>query len=138
MSKLFETQEDLDAERAAIIRFAGFTNSIPYKLPMESMADYVLARDGYARAIVEIKCRTNKSDQYDEYMLGEKKYTALCNWQSMGFAPILLISWPDAMGYVKVPVEHKISMQGRNDRGASITADKVVLIDIKHFKMLPD
>ena len=138
MSKLFETQEDLDAERAAIIRFAGFTNSIPYKLPMESMADYVLARDGYARAIVEIKCRTNKSDQYDEYMLGEKKYTALCNWQSMGFAPILLISWPDAMGYVKVPVEHKISMQGRNDRGASITADKVVLIDMKHFKMLPD
>jgi hypothetical protein len=138
MSKLFETQEDLDAERAAIMRFAGFTNSIPYKLPMESMADYVLARDGYARAIVEIKCRTNKSDQYDEYMLGEKKYTALCNWQSMGFAPILLISWPDAMGYVKVPVEHKISMQGRNDRGASITADKVVLIDMKHFRMLPD
>jgi hypothetical protein len=138
MSKLFETQEDLDAERAAIMRFSGFTNSIPYKLPMESMADYVLARDGYARAIVEIKCRTNKSDQYDQYMLGEKKYTALCNWQSMGFAPILLISWPDAMGYVKVPVEHKISMQGRNDRGASITADKVVLIDMKHFRMLPD
>jgi hypothetical protein len=42
------------------------------------------------------------------------------------------------MGYVKVPVEHKISMQGKNDRGASITADKVVLIDMKHFRMLPD
>lgn len=138
MTKLFETQEDLDSERAAIIRFAGFTNSIPFKLPMESMADYVLVKDGLAKAIVEIKCRTNKSDQYDEYLLGEKKYTALCNWANYGFTPILLISWPDAMGYVKVPVEHKISIQGRNDRGASITADKVVLIDMSQFKMLPD
>lgn len=138
MTKLFETQEDLDSERAAIIRFAGFTNSIPFKLPMESMADYVLVKDGLAKAIVEIKCRTNKSDQYDEYLLGEKKYTALCNWANYGFTPILLISWPNAMGYVKVPVEHTTSMQGRNDRGASITADKVVLIDMGQFKMLPD
>jgi hypothetical protein len=105
---------------------------------MESMADYVLARDGYARAIVEIKCRTNKSYQYDEYMLGEKKYTALCDWSDRGFTPILLISWPDAMGYVKVPVEHKRSVGGRYDRNAPTDVENVVLIEMKHFRMLPD
>lgn len=138
MTKLFETQEDLDLERAAIMRFARFTDSIPFKMPMASRADYILIKDRQAKAIVEIKCRTTRSDQYSEYLLGEAKYKALCNWEKYGFTPILLISWPDAIGYVKVPIDHEISMQGRNDRGESVTSDRVVLIDMTRFKMLPD
>lgn len=138
MTKLFETQEDLDLERAAIIRFARFTDSIPFKLPMASRADYILIKDGQAKAIVEIKCRTTRSDQYSEYLLGEAKYKALCNWEKYGFTPILLISWTDAIGYVKVPVEHNKSVGGRYDRNAPTDIESVVLIDIKQFKMLPD
>lgn len=136
MTKLFETEEDRERERIAVFRFAAFTNSVPYKMPLESQADYIMMRGPDAKAIVEIKCRTNRSDQYDEYMVGEKKYKALCKWADYGFHPFLLISWPDAIGYVKVPVEHKKSMQGRNDRGPQIVPDPVVLIDMKKFKMI--
>lgn len=133
---LFETQEDLDNERRAIIRFCAYTDCVPYKLPMESEADYILMRGADAKAIVEIKCRTISSKDYDEYLVGQKKYNALLRWQNVGFAPILLISWSDAIGYVKLPVEHNTSMQGKNDRGRTVVPDPVVLIPISKFTMI--
>lgn len=136
MTKLFETKEDLEREQIAVFRFAAFTNSVPYKMPMESQADYIMMRGPDAKAIVEIKCRTTRSDQYSEYMIGEKKYNALCKWAEYGFQPILLISWSDGIGYVKCPVEHKKSMQGKNDRGPEVVPDPVILIDIAKFRMI--
>jgi len=135
---LFETQEDLDNEREAIFRFSAFTNCIPYKLPMESEADYVLMRGNDAKAIVEIKCRKIPSTRYDEYLIGQKKYNALIRWAELGFVPILLIRWTDVIGYVKLPVQHRTSMQGKNDRGQTILPDPVFLIPMSKFKMLDD
>ena len=134
MTQLFETEQDLENERAAVIRFAALTNSVPYKMPMRSMVDYIMMRGPDAKAIVEVKCRTSRSDQYPQYLLSEKKYNALCKWQERDLTPILLVSWTDAIGYVPVPIGHDKAVGGRYDDKRNV--EPIVLIDIGKFKMI--
>lgn len=120
------------------MRFCAFTSCVPYKMPMVSEADYILMRQADAKAIVEVKCRTISFGQYDEYLIGKKKYDALLRWADFGFAPILLIRWTDEIGYVKLPVKYRESMQGKNDRGPTVKPDPVYLIPMSEFKFLRD
>ena len=129
MTKLFETETDLYRERTTIMAFAAFTDSIPFKMPMESEIDYLMVRDGQVKAAVEIKCRTNTHDKYEQYLLSNKKYDSLCGWDRLGVKPFLLIKWSDALGYVKCPVDHDKSVGGRYDRGPTIGVEPVVLIE---------
>ena len=136
MTKLFETEADLDRERTTIMAFAAFTDSIPFKMPMESEIDYLMVRDNQVKAAVEIKCRANAHDKYEQYLLSNKKYDSLCRWAEFGIVPFLLIKWSDEIGYVKCPVEHEKSVGGRYDRGPTIGVEPIVLIDIAKFRMI--
>lgn len=136
MTKLFETQDDLDNEREAVMALAAYTQSIPYKMPMQSQIDFIMVRDGEAKAAVEIKCRKTPSQKYDKYLLSNKKYDALCAWAEFGLTSILLIKWSDAIGFVKVPIAHEKTIGGRYDRGPTIGVEPVVLIDIYRFRFI--
>lgn len=138
MRPLYETNEDLGRELDLATRFGALTDSVPVKLPIESHADYIMVRSRVAKAVVEIKCRTNKRLAYDTYMISQHKYAGLASWEQYGLTPILLVSWTDSTGYVKIPCPHAISIGGRTDRGDAQDIEPVVHIDISRFKLIAD
>jgi hypothetical protein len=136
MRPLYETGEDLDREREVAAHFGGLTNSIPVKLPISSHADFLMVRDREAKAVVEIKCRTNKRLAYDTYMISQHKYEGLLSWESYGLKPILLVSWSDSIGYVSLPCPHGTAIGGRRDRGDTQDIETVVHIEIAQFTLI--
>lgn len=138
MRPLYETEEDLDRERGAILTLCGRTDSHPIKLPIEAHADYMMIRGADAKAVVEVKCRKNKRLAYDTYMLSKRKYDGLLSWQNYGLTPILLVSWEDAIGYVRLPCHHDIAVGGRRDRGDAQDIEPVVHIKTSSFKVILD
>jgi hypothetical protein len=136
MRPLYETGEDLDREREVAAHFGGLTNSIPVKLPISSHADYLMVRDREAKAVVEVKCRTNHRLAYGTYMISQHKFDGLSSWERYGLTPILLVSWKDSVGYVKLPCPHQKSIGGRTDRGDAQDIEAVVHIAISEFKLI--
>jgi len=136
MRPLYETDWDLARERELVTRFGELTNSVPIKLPISAHADYLMVRDREAKAVVEVKCRTNKRLAYDTYMISQHKYEGLSSWEGYGLRPILLVSWKDSVGYVKLPCPHKISIGGRTDRGDAQDVETVAHIAISAFTLI--
>jgi hypothetical protein len=136
MRPLYETKEDLDREMDLARRFGALTDSVPVKLPIEAHADFIMVRNRMAKAVVEIKCRTNNRLAYDTYMLSQHKYAGLASWEHYGLTPILLVSWADTTGYVKIPCPHQISTGGRTDRGDAQDIESVVHIAISQFTLI--
>lgn len=136
MRPLYETQEDLDREREAIISLCGKTDSRPVKLPISAHADYMMVRDNEAKAVVEVKCRKNNRLAYDTYMISKHKYEGLLSWASYGLTPILLVRWADYIGYIKLPCQHEIATGGRTDRGDAQDVEPVVHIKTTDFTLI--
>lgn len=136
MRPRYQQAQDLVNERAALDKFCAHIKCEAIKLPMEARADSLLARNGKAKVIVEVKTRRNERLKYPTYMISQDKYTALCEWESKGFLPVLLVQWTDALGCVRVPVEHVVSTGGRYDRGDPKDIEKVVLININEFEVV--
>lgn len=136
MRPLYETDWDLAQERELVSRFGDMTNSVPYKLPISAHADYLMVRDREAKAVVEVKCRTNNRLAYDTYMISQHKFEGLSSWERYGLTPILLVSWKDSVGYVKLPCLHQKSIGGRTDRGDAQDIEAVVHIAISEFKLI--
>ena len=138
MRPLYETEEDLDRERGAILTLCGRTDAHPFKLPISAHADYIMMRGSEAKAVVEVKCRKNKRLAYETYMLSKHKYDGLLSWANYGLTPILLVSWEDAIGYVRLPCPHDIAVGGRRDRGDAQDIESVVHIPTNIFKVILD
>lgn len=136
MRPMYESEGDLDREWMAVQEFCDHTKSFPIKLPIGARADFILFRGRDARAVVEVKCRKNPRSAYPTYMVSKAKYDALCEWHNMGFYVALLVHWEDEIGYVEIPVEHKIAKGGRWDRNDPKDVEPVVLIDVEKFKLI--
>jgi hypothetical protein len=72
------------------------------------------------------------------YMLSQQKYQGLLSWAEYGLTPILLVSWQDAIGYVRLPCPHDIAVGGRRDRGDALDIEPVVHIKTSDFKVILD
>jgi hypothetical protein len=136
MRPLYETREDLGRERKAARYFGFVTDSVPVKLPINAHADFIMVRDGEAKAVVEIKCRNNSRLAYDTYMISQHKYEGLLSWEGFGLKPILLVSWTDSVGFISLPCSHTKSIGGRRDRGDIQDIEPVVHIEIAQFKLI--
>lgn len=136
MRPRYQRAHDIENERAALAKFCAHAKCEAVKLPMEARADSMLVRNGKAKVIVEVKTRRNERLKYSTYMLSQDKYTALCEWESKGFLPVLLVQWTDALGCVRVPVEHVVSIGGRYDRGDPKDVENVVLISTDKFEVI--
>ena len=102
--------------------------------PKDPFAAYDVVFDGQKRpCVVEIKVRRNAREKYPTYMLSEKKYNALCAIHAKGADALLAVQWTDALGTVRVPVEHTAGTGGRYDRGDSFDVEPVVHIPINSF-----
>jgi hypothetical protein len=131
-----QTEEDLRRERevAAVVERAFDLKAI--KLPDYTRVDFLLHRDGVAKSVIEIKCRNVSSDRYDTYMVSKGKYNALLGWVDMGFKAALVVRWTDAIGIVRVPIDHTEGVGGRTDRGDALDIEAVVHIPIDRFKII--
>jgi len=136
MRPMYQQAHDLVNERSALAKFCARIGCEAVKLPMEARADSMLVRNGAAKVVVEVKTRRNERLKYPTYMVSQDKYVALCEWGTKGFMPILLVQWTDTLGYVHVPVEHKVSVGGRYDRGDPKDIENVVLINIDAFNIV--
>lgn len=136
MRPLYESNDDLDREWAAVLEFCEHSKTFPIKLPIGARADYMLCRNRDAVAVVEVKCRKNNRRTYPTYMLSKSKYDALCEYTNMGLHAALLVSWEDDIGYVSIPTEHEVARGGRTDRNDPLDVEQVVLIDINKFKLI--
>ena len=137
MRRRYQTEEDLQNERGVADAVCAHFGLQPVKLPDYTRADFLLHRDGIAEAILEIKCRNVSSAKYETYMLSKGKYDALLGWADMGFKAALAVRWTDAIGVVRLPVEHTEDVGGRTDRGDALDIERVVHIPIDCFRMLP-
>lgn len=136
MRPLYETREDLGRERKVARYFGRATDSVPVKLPINAHADFIMVREGEAKAVVEIKCRNNSRLAYDTYMISQHKYEGLLSWEGYGLKPILLVSWTDSVGFISLPCQHTKSIGGRRDRGDIQDIEPVVHIEIAQFKLI--
>ncbi len=135
----YETQQDVANERAAVSKFSSlFPGAEVTRLSDEGHAFTVLSKDGHARIAVEVKTRRCASDQYPTFMLGKRKYDALCALSQRGLRTGVLVQWTDRLGYVSVPVEHRITVGGRYDRGDNQDVETVVLISTKKFETVKE
>jgi len=132
----YETAANLASEQSVIGKVCARFKFDAVKLPMNCRADYLLSQGGNAKVMAEIKVRTNPKDKYPTYMVSKGKYDALLAWVDMGFEAALFVQWQDALGYVKLPVDHTSTTGGRRDRADPLDIEQVVLIEVGRFKII--
>ena len=132
----YETAANLAKEAMVIRQVCARFKFDAVKLPINCRADYMLSQGGNAKVMAEVKVKTNPKDKYPTYMVSKGKYDALLAWVDMGFEAALFVQWRDALGYVKLPVEHTLATGGRRDRDDPLDIELVVMIDVGLFKII--
>lgn len=116
--KIFETQNDLDNEKAVcehLTRVWGFNF---YKLDRRYQADFLAVdKTGKARAWVEIKCRNITRQKYPDIILELDKCLAMKALSEATELPAIFVArWTDALGWIKLQPPFDVSYTGANDR----------------------
>jgi hypothetical protein len=107
------------------------------KMPIKYGLDYAALRNGRVVAFIEIKCRTCRSDKYDEYMISLHKVMAAAKLSSTTNLPcFLVVAWTDAIGYTHISAP-SVEFGGRQDRNDEDDIEPVALIPISHFNISP-
>jgi len=136
----YERQYDLDNEAQVVARIEKWATCKLTKTGKFAHWDFEAYRGVAQVAVIEFKCRTNPRLKYPTYMISARKWEHLHTFSRRTKKPaILVVQWTDYLGYIVVgnpPVQ--ISTGGRVDRGDAQDIESVVLIDIKHFKEIPD
>jgi hypothetical protein len=136
MRPFYETEEDLSNEAKVVMRlieqWGGGIVSVS-KLPLKYGADFAIHQtDDFAihqtgervkdriKAVLEVKCTSYRSDQYDNYMISlHKAERCMAFAKQMGVNAILAVKFSDSLiGYVSLnKVEDAYyRMGGRFDR----------------------
>lgn len=126
---IYEKESDRANERVAAEKFREYLSHtlIPAPKSIELREapklypfDYEILSDGKPWAIVEIKCRKNRRDDYPSYMISLEKIRVLREAAHIRDLPsFLLVSWADMVGYapaVSVAERGIKSWGGRIDR----------------------
>ncbi len=100
--------------------------------------DYLLkgSRGTFA---IEVKCRTNKSTAYGEYMVCAHKLYSMMLWSAMMGSPsFLIVRWTDGVGFWKLPKDDLIRDGCRIDIGQrpGEVPEPCVFIPMEKFKMI--
>ena len=126
---IYESEDDRSNERQAADKFRKHLEQalIPKPESVELREaprlypfDYEIIVDGKPWAIVEIKCRKNRLEDYDSYMISMEKIRGLREAAHIrNMASFLLVSWSDTLGYapaVSIAERGIKSWGGRTDR----------------------
>lgn len=99
--------------------------------------DFEVSVDGDPVAIIEVKCRTTGIYAYPTYLVSHGKVEAMrAEASARDIAPILLVSWSDARGWVNLAdARFEVGDGGRRDRNDPADIERVALIPVEDFKV---
>lgn len=116
--KIFETQNDLDNEKAVCAHLSRVWGFSFYKLDRRYQADFLAVdKTGKARAWIEIKCRKIARNTYPDIILELDKCLAMKALEDATDLPAVFVArWTDALGWIRLQPPFTVSYTGANDR----------------------
>ena len=138
---VYETAEDQARQRNAIDYLAKATATLPTEMERLAGWDYEMVRGQRVLALVEVKCRNYSRNTFQTYMVSENKVLHLREMAiGRGIAGGLLVSWRDAVGWLRVdvlnPATWRVDIGGRFDRGDPMDVERVVHFRICDFRFI--
>lgn len=114
---IYETQNTLDAEKSLVEYLEVVWSCSFKKLSRKAQLDYAAFRHDKLVALVELKCRTVRSDTYPTYMLSLDKIFAAHRLKQIAGVPVfLIVQWIDVIGYMQIGSPDTVGLGGRIDR----------------------
>ena len=141
MRPIYESANDRRRQDDAIRALALATASEAVATPRLAGWDYEMQRNGKCMALVEVKCRTCRSDTYPTYMLALHKAHRLRQASSdRNVRGVLLVAWTDRIGWLRLDgMDVKswiVTIGGRTDRSDPADVEMVVEFPIHQFSTL--
>lgn len=140
---IYENEETLSGERAAVQAFAKAMNCGIVKLPRRYVLDYAQTRAGgeMIDGFLEVKCRGHEMGKHRLYMISLQKYEAALILKSLTNLPTkLLIQFTDALAYCPLssiqPGSLRIVMLGRDDRDDWQDKEPCLMIPMDYFERI--
>lgn len=118
---LYESDDDLAKERAAVEALCSSLGCSYSKLPISYGLDYALHRDGRVFSMIEIKCRNNTSQRYETIMVSVlKRIKALELRKSAHVTTNLVVAYTDGIYLIDFAEKPDyVAIGGRKDRSDS-------------------
>lgn len=141
---IYEQKEDRERQGKAILELINYLNSMneskkvnAIEAPVLYPFDYEMLFKGKFWALVEVKCRTNKQDEYDNYMIGAGKIKALLDAaKGRKLSAFLLVSWADKIGVADARAiieQSSMGWGGRHDRNDPADMEDVLHVPYHLF-----
>ena len=138
MRPIYESDGDREREAQVAAMYAQVMGLDAKAMPRKAPYDYEMLRDGKLVSIVEIKCRTK---QYDPFWVSHSKMVAFhCEAHQRWVSGILLVQWPDMIGWLEVnrldPESWPTETGGRTDRNDRKDIEKMAAFPLSWFTTL--
>ena len=135
---LYENDETLWREYEAAQEVEKWSGATLKKIPIRYGLDYGIVREGEIVAFAELKCRTNRKDDFDSYMISLGKIqSARSLAETTGLDTFLFVFWKDASGWLDFKtVPFWLQFGGRVDRNDPQDIEPMCHIPMSSFKEL--
>lgn len=131
---IYETAADRQREQRAAALVSEVTGWHLFGTGTPDSFDFfAVDRDRYLRAVIEVKCRTNRHDKYPTYMIDAEKVERLRQIADLyGVPGLVVVSFTNGTAYFNVEAVADIepTRGGRYDRGDANDIDDVLQIPI--------
>lgn len=142
MRPLYETEANLEKERALALFFEQTYQCTLRKMPIRYHLDYAIEQNGRILGFIEVKARNQTFEHITKmggYKLSFGKWCAaeqMCRVAGKSF--ILLVGFADQVRYARVDDFRHDGMVwwGRQDRGDSQDMEPAVLLSMDRFVMV--
>ena len=136
MRPTYENEKSLQTEVQFAKAIEAFTRSELVKLPKSYGLDYCGVRNKTVVSFIEMKCRTNTVEAFEDYMISLSKILKAKDLHELtGLPCILFVRWRDAFGWADMRETFTLSVGGRKDRNDWQDTEPVCLIPIDRFKV---
>lgn len=133
MTKIFETEADLDNEQKVAAILEVLWGCEFKKLDRRYHVDFMICRDGEGVAWAEIKCRNQASTDWPTIILELDKCMKLSQLEHETALPsLLIVRWTDRIGWVQMNRPFPVRYTGKNDRYGK-DGSPCTILPIKEF-----
>lgn len=135
MRPSYETSTDLGKEDAVAEMIGRLLGAEPQKLPSKYPFDRAFVQGKNVVALAEIKCRSNKRDEYPTFFMSLAKWMACIRIAEFSGVPALIVvRWSDGICAMKMPdYGLPVTFAGRSDRKDLDDMELVVEVPVKDF-----
>jgi len=135
MRPSYETQSDLGREDTVAEMVGRLFGANPQKLPPKYPFDRAFVQGKNVVALAEIKCRSNKKEEYPTFIMSLAKWMSCIRISEFAGVPgLLVVRWSDGVFVMKMPdYGLAVTFAGRADRNDLDDMELVVEVPVKDF-----